>query len=87
MRALPPGSQDALRTLYLLDALDEDGHVTALGRTMSRLPLEPGLARCLLAAQELRCARRPLELHGAQAVVSAWEQRCAEESASLSQGT
>ena len=47
--------EDALRQLYLLDALDSDGCVTALGRTMSCLPLEPSLARSLLAAVDLDC--------------------------------
>ena len=47
--------EDALRQLYLLDALDSDGRVTALGRTMSSLPLEPSLARSLLAAVDLDC--------------------------------
>lgn len=44
--------QDALRTLYVLDALDADGNVTESGHEMSGLPLEPALARCLLAAEE-----------------------------------
>ncbi len=49
--------QDALRTLYLLDALNDSGNVTDTGRAMAVLPLEPGLARCLLAAVELRYVR------------------------------
>lgn len=47
--------EDALRQLYLLDALDSDGRVTALGRAMCALPLEPSLARSLLAAADLDC--------------------------------
>ena len=47
--------EDALRQLYLLDALDSDGRVTALGRAMCALPLEPSLARSLLAAVDLDC--------------------------------
>jgi hypothetical protein len=48
--------QDALRTLHLLDALDIKGGVTPTGKAMAALPLDPGLARCMLAAVELRCA-------------------------------
>ncbi|GAQ81335.1 ATP-dependent RNA helicase DHX8/PRP22 [Klebsormidium nitens] len=44
---------DALRQLYLLDAIDADGDVTPLGRKMADLPLEPHLARVLLAAADL----------------------------------
>ncbi|KAL6757999.1 DEAH-box nuclear pre-mRNA splicing factor [Haematococcus lacustris] len=47
--------EDALRTLHLLDAVDADGAVTPLGRAMAALPLDPALARCLLAAQQLQC--------------------------------
>lgn len=39
----------------MLGALDEDGRITSLGRRMVALPLEPALARALLAAAELGC--------------------------------
>ena len=48
--------EDALRQLYVLDAIDADGAVTPLGRAMGRVPLDPALARALFAAQELGCA-------------------------------
>lgn len=54
----PPGRDmlmDALRQLWVLDAIDADGRVTALGRTMARVPLEPSLARALIAAREFGC--------------------------------
>ncbi|KAG2499040.1 hypothetical protein HYH03_003225 [Edaphochlamys debaryana] len=54
----PPAQEtleDALRQLLVLDAIDPDGAVTALGLRMAGLPLEPGLARALLAARELGC--------------------------------
>lgn len=44
---------EALRQLYVLDALDVDGNITQLGRTMAGLPLEPALARALLEAHTL----------------------------------
>lgn len=47
--------EDALRQLYVLEALDPEGNITPLGHRMALLPLDPALARALLAAQELRC--------------------------------
>ncbi|KAL3636450.1 hypothetical protein CASFOL_020997 [Castilleja foliolosa] len=44
--------EDALKQLYLIDAIDEDGSITSLGRTMAELPLEPSLSRTLLEANE-----------------------------------
>lgn len=39
----------------MLDALDIDGGITPLGRQMVSLPLEPSLARALIAATQLGC--------------------------------
>ena len=47
--------EDALRQLHLLEAIDVDGHITQLGKHMAHLPLEPALARTLLAANDLAC--------------------------------
>ena len=47
--------EDALRQLFVLEALDEDGHITHIGRQIVGLPLDPALARSLLAAAELSC--------------------------------
>lgn len=47
--------EDALQHLYLLAALSSQGAITDLGRRMVQLPLEPVLARTLLAAAELDC--------------------------------
>lgn len=47
--------EDALRQLWVLGALDEDGTITAVGRRMVALPLDPALARALLEASELGC--------------------------------
>eukprot|EP00879_Flechtneria_rotunda_P013602 GHRR01014208.1.p1 GENE.GHRR01014208.1~~GHRR01014208.1.p1 ORF type:complete len:752 (+),score=245.25 GHRR01014208.1:131-2386(+) len=44
---------EALRQLYVLDALHIDGAITPLGKVMAGLPLEPALARALLEAKEL----------------------------------
>lgn len=47
--------KDALRQLYALGAIDVDGAVTEVGRRMSEIPVEPSLARSLLAAKDLGC--------------------------------
>jgi len=47
--------EDALRQLYVLDAIDIDGTLTACGRAMADLPLDPSLARALIAAREFGC--------------------------------
>ncbi len=52
----PLALRRALRQLYLLGALDADGALTAHGRLMGRLPLEPSLACMLLAAVAAGCA-------------------------------
>jgi len=46
----PLALRRALRLLFLLGALDVDGALTAHGRSMARLPLEPSLGCMLLAA-------------------------------------
>ncbi|TMW55396.1 hypothetical protein Poli38472_013287 [Pythium oligandrum] len=47
---------DALQQLYELQALDDKGVVTPLGRLMAEFPLEPKLARALMEAVVLECA-------------------------------
>src|SRR5690606_4460073 len=41
--------RDGQRTLRELDALGADGRLTAIGRQLARLPLDPRLGRMLLA--------------------------------------
>ncbi|KAK1572130.1 hypothetical protein Q3G72_028075 [Acer saccharum] len=51
----PPSAEslrDALKQLYLIDAIDESGSITTFGRTMAELPLEPSLSRTLMEANE-----------------------------------
>ncbi len=47
--------ENALKQLWVLDALEIDGGITPLGRQMVSLPLEPSLARALIAATQLGC--------------------------------
>ncbi|KAJ8569699.1 hypothetical protein K7X08_006276 [Anisodus acutangulus] len=52
--------EDALKQLYLIDAIDENGSITTIGRKMAELPLEPSLSRTLLEANELDCLSQAL---------------------------
>lgn len=47
--------EGALKQLWVLDALDIDGGITPLGHQMVSLPLDPSLARALIAATQLGC--------------------------------
>lgn len=47
---------DALETLWLLDALDENGNLTKLGRRMAEFPMAPEESKMLLASVDLGCA-------------------------------
>ena len=46
--------EDALRQLFVLDAIDKDGHITSLGKKMAKFPLDPSLSRALIAAADNR---------------------------------
>ena len=46
---------EALRQLYYFQALNHDGHVTALGRQLVEFPLQPSLARVLIRSKQLGC--------------------------------
>lgn len=49
--------EEALRQLYVLEALDENGGLTEVGRAMAALPLDPSLARAVLAGAKLGYGR------------------------------
>eukprot|EP00741_Cyanophora_paradoxa_P004973 tig00000842_g4821.t2 len=61
---LDPPSQDslvdALKRLYFLGALDEEGCVTEMGQQMASYPLDPSLARVLIASKNLKCLEEAL---------------------------
>lgn len=44
----PAAMQEAVEVLRELGAVEQDGHATALGRTLARVPADPRLARALL---------------------------------------
>ena len=46
----------ALENLYALNALDDEGLLTRLGRKMAEFPLEPSLSKMLLTSVDLGCS-------------------------------
>ncbi|MGZ8244751.1 ATP-dependent RNA helicase HrpA [Methylomagnum sp.] len=47
--------RDGLRTLQEVNALDERGHITEIGRKLAKLPVDPKLGRILLAGADEHC--------------------------------
>ncbi len=60
--------RDGYKTLFELGAIDADRKITQLGRQMSRLPVDPRLARMLFAADREGALRELLVLTAAMSV-------------------
>ena len=52
----------ALEELYALSALDDEGLLTRLGRKMADFPMDPGLAKTLIASVDLGCSEEILTI-------------------------
>lgn len=52
----------ALEELYILEALDEDGGLTSVGRYMAYFPMEPMLAKTLIKSFEFSCSHEVVEV-------------------------
>lgn len=69
---LSPPSSDAmvfaLELLYSLGAVDDQCQVTALGAQMAEMPLEPRIAKCLLASADFGCIDEMLSIAAMTAV-------------------
>ncbi|EDN03097.1 ATP-dependent RNA helicase DHX8 [Histoplasma capsulatum] len=52
----------ALEELYALSALDDEGLLTRLGRKMADFPMEPALAKVLIASVEMGCSDEMLTI-------------------------
>ncbi|KAF3061421.1 ATP-dependent RNA helicase DHX8 [Daldinia childiae] len=52
----------ALEELYALSALDDEGLLTRLGRKMADFPMEPALAKVLIAAVDMSCSDEILSI-------------------------
>ena len=48
----PESIREGVQTLRELNAIDEDGDLTAIGRTLGRMPVDPRIGRIILAADE-----------------------------------
>ncbi|RLQ23212.1 ATP-dependent RNA helicase HrpA [Seongchinamella sediminis] len=67
----PPDSRmvrDGYKLLEELGAVDADGRMTPVGRSLSRLPVDPRLGRMVLAASERHCLAEVLVIASALAV-------------------
>ncbi|GJR30781.1 probable pre-mRNA-splicing factor ATP-dependent RNA helicase DEAH5 [Tanacetum coccineum] len=58
----PQALISAMQQLYSLGALDEEGHLTKLGRKMVEFSLEPPLSKMLIASVDLGCSDKILTL-------------------------
>lgn len=52
----------ALEQLYFLEAMDDEGELTRMGKLMTEFPIDPQLARMLIKSSELGCASQILSL-------------------------
>ncbi|KAH0562145.1 hypothetical protein GP486_003163 [Trichoglossum hirsutum] len=52
----------ALEELYALSALDDEGLLTRLGRKMADFPMEPALAKVLIASVDMSCSDEILSI-------------------------
>ncbi|KAK5047016.1 hypothetical protein LTR84_006958 [Exophiala bonariae] len=52
----------ALEELYALSALDDEGLLTRLGRKMADFPMEPALAKVLIASVDMGCSEELLTI-------------------------
>ncbi|MGI9286159.1 MAG: ATP-dependent RNA helicase HrpA [Pseudomonadales bacterium] len=70
---------DGVRLLQELHAVDEHGHLTKVGRTLARLPVEPRLGRVLIAGVEHDCLQEMLVIAAALSVVDPRERPLAKQ--------
>ncbi|WEJ96399.1 DEAH-box ATP-dependent RNA helicase prp22 [Yamadazyma tenuis] len=52
----------ALQELYVLEALDDNGYLTRLGKKMSDLPMEPKLAKTVIKSIDYECSEEVLTI-------------------------
>ncbi|KAJ3033448.1 DEAH-box ATP-dependent RNA helicase prp22, partial [Rhizophlyctis rosea] len=71
----PPPIQtliSAMELLYQLGALDTEGLLTRMGRKMAEFPLEPTLAKMLIASVDLGCSEEILTVVAMLSVQNIW---------------
>ncbi|MEY2632725.1 MAG: ATP-dependent helicase HrpA, partial [Pseudomonadota bacterium] len=69
LEAPPPKAiADGYTLLQELGALDEDNRLTTVGQTLAKLPLDPRIARMIVAARDLGCLKELLVIAAALSV-------------------
>ncbi|KAJ7068827.1 P-loop containing nucleoside triphosphate hydrolase protein [Mycena amicta] len=69
---LPETLMRALELLNYLAAVDDDGNLTALGKVMGDFPLEPQLAKVLIASPDFECSNEILTIASMLSVPNIW---------------
>ncbi|KAI0317029.1 P-loop containing nucleoside triphosphate hydrolase protein [Amylostereum chailletii] len=70
-----PAPETLMRALELLNylaALDDDGNLTTLGSMMSEFPLDPQMAKMLIASPEFNCSQEILTIVAMLSVPNVW---------------
>jgi len=62
----------AMESLFALNALDEEGLLTLLGRRMAEFPMEPPLSKILIQSVDLGCSDEVLTLTAMLSVQNIW---------------
>lgn len=62
----------ALELLYYLEALDDEGLLTRVGRRMAEFPLEPNLSKILIMSVHLGCSEEVLTIVSMLSVQNIW---------------
>lgn len=73
--------RDGYQTLYELGAIDEQNELTTLGLQLARLPIDPRIARMVLASQEHRCLGEVLIIAAALSIQDPRERPLDQQSA------
>ena len=71
----PPAPETMIRALEMLNylgALDDEGNLTTVGEQMSEFPLDPQLAKMLIAAQQFNCTSEALSVTAMLSVPNAF---------------
>ena len=82
----PPPAQTmltALESLYALSALDDEGLLTRLGRKMADFPMNPLMAKMVIASVELGCSKEILSIVAMLSVQSVFYRPKAKEGQAL----
>lgn len=77
----PRAIADGFQLLAELNAIDVDRKLTAIGQDLARLPVDPRIARILLAAREQHCLREALVIAAALSVQDPRERPAGQQAA------